>query len=75
MAVRGPGESYSDAHPADLGDGAPLMSSESPSAFTEAERQAFAFAEEVGGLAVRIVGAAVAEVVFEREADPKLYAT
>ena len=47
------------------------MSSESPSAFAEAERQAFAFAEEVGGLAGRIVGAAVAEVVFECEADPE----
>ena len=51
------------------------MSSESPSAFAEAERQAFAFAEEVGGLAGRIVGAAIAKVVFECEADPKLYAT
>ena len=49
------------------------MSLELPSAFTEAERQALAFAEEVGGLAVGIVGAAIAEVVFEREADPKLY--
>jgi hypothetical protein len=49
------------------------MSLESPSAFTEAERHALAFAEEVGGLAVGIVGAAIAEVVFEREADPKLY--
>ena len=51
------------------------MSSESPSTFAEAERQAFAFAEEVGRLAGRIVGAAIAKVVFECEADPKLYAT
>jgi hypothetical protein len=42
------------------------------SAFTEAERQAFAFAEEVRGLAVGIVDAAIAEVVFEDNTDPKL---
>ena len=45
----------------------------SPSAFTAAERHAFAFAEEVYGLAVGIVDAAIAEVVFEGERDPKVY--
>ena len=49
------------------------MSLESPSAFTEAERHALAFAEEVRGLAVGIVDAAIAEVVFEGERDPKIY--
>jgi hypothetical protein len=44
-----------------------------PSALTEAERHAFAFAEEVRGLAVGIVDAAIAEVVFEGERDPKVY--
>ena len=70
--------------PADRDDGAPLMSSapkgkfaprspRPPSAFTEAERHAFAFAEEVRGLAVGIVDAAIAEVVFEGGRDPKVY--
>ena len=44
-----------------------------PSAFTEAEKRAFAFAEEVHGLAAGIVDAAIAEVVFEGERDPKVY--
>ena len=44
-----------------------------PSAFTEAERHAFAFAEEVRELAVGIVDAAIAEVVFEGKRDPKVY--
>jgi hypothetical protein len=48
------------------------MSSESTSAFTEAETQAFAFAEEVRGLAVGIVDAAIAKVVSEDNTDPKL---
>jgi hypothetical protein len=43
------------------------------SAFTDAERRAFALAEEVHGLAVGIVDAAIAEVVFEGEGDPKVY--
>ncbi len=43
------------------------------SAFTDAERRAFALAEEVHGLAVGFVDAAVAEVVFEGEEDPKVY--
>jgi hypothetical protein len=43
------------------------------SAFTDAERRAFALAEEVHGLAVGIVDAAIAEVVFEDEEDPKVY--
>jgi hypothetical protein len=45
-----------------------------PSALTEAEQRAFAFAEEVHGLAVGVVDAAIAEVVFEGERDPKVYA-
>jgi hypothetical protein len=44
-----------------------------PSAFTEAETDAFAFAEEVRGLGVGIVDAAIAEVVFKGERDPKVY--
>jgi hypothetical protein len=49
-----------------------------PSAFTEAERHAFAFAEdafaeEVRGLAVGIVDAAITEADFESEREPKLY--
>ena len=44
-----------------------------PSAFTEAERHAFVFAEEVSGLAVGIVDAAIAEVVFEGEKTRKLW--
>ncbi len=44
-----------------------------PSALTKAERHAFAFAKEVRGLAVGIVDAALAEVVFEGEGDPKVY--
>jgi hypothetical protein len=45
-----------------------------PSALTEAEQRAFAFAEEVHGLAVGVVDAATAEVVFEGGRDPKVYA-
>jgi hypothetical protein len=44
-----------------------------PSALTEAEKRAFAFAEEVGGLAVGIVDAAIAEIDFEGAGDPKAY--
>ena len=44
-----------------------------PSAFTEAERHAFAFAEEVLGLAVGIVDAAIAEIAFDGNGDPKVY--
>jgi hypothetical protein len=43
------------------------------SAFTDAERRAFALAEEAHGLAVGIVDAAIAEVAFEGEEDPKVY--
>ena len=49
------------------------MSPESPSTLTDAERHAFAFAEEVRELAVGIVDAAIAKVVFEDNTDPKLY--
>ena len=49
------------------------MSSEPSSAFTEAEGRAFAFAEEVGGLAVGIVDAAIAELVFERKRPETLW--
>jgi Family of unknown function (DUF5677) len=44
-----------------------------PSALTDAESRAFAFAEEIRELATGIVDAAIAEVVFEDERDPKLY--
>jgi hypothetical protein len=44
-----------------------------PSVLTEAEKHAFAFAEEVRGLAVSIVDAAIAEAVFAGERDPKIY--
>jgi hypothetical protein len=44
-----------------------------PPAFTEAERHAFAFGEEVRGLAVGIVDAAIAEIDFEGARDPKVY--
>ena len=44
-----------------------------PSALTQAEKHAFAFAEELRKLAVGIVDAAIAEVAFEGERDPKLY--
>ncbi len=44
-----------------------------PSALTKAEGHAFAFAKEVRGLAVGIVDAAIAEVVFEGKRDPKVY--
>jgi hypothetical protein len=44
-----------------------------PSALTEAEKHAFAFAEEVRGLAVGIVDAAIAEIDFEGKRDPKDY--
>ena len=47
------------------------MSSEPSSAFTEAEGLRLRVAEEVGGLAVGIVDAAIAELVFEREERPK----
>jgi hypothetical protein len=45
----------------------------SPSALTEAETHAFAFAEEVRGLAAGIVDAVIAKVVFEDDTDPRLY--
>ena len=44
-----------------------------PSPFTRAERLAFAFAKKVRRLAVGIVDAAIAEVVFEGKRDPKVY--
>jgi hypothetical protein len=44
-----------------------------PSSLTETEKRAFAFAEEVRGLAVGIVDAAIAEIDFEGVRDPKAY--
>jgi hypothetical protein len=43
----------------------------SPAQITQAEARAFAFAEEVVGLAVSIVDAAIADINFEGKGDPK----
>jgi hypothetical protein len=57
-----------EADLADSDDEAPLMP-----AFTEAERRALAFAEEVRSLADGVVHAAIAEAVFGDETDGKVF--
>jgi hypothetical protein len=43
------------------------------STLSAVEERAFAFAEEILKQAAAFIGAAVAEVVFDANADPKLY--
>ena len=74
-AMRGPGASYSDVILRIATMERPLMSWESPPASTEAERHAFAFAEEVRELAVGIVDAAIAKSSSKTTQTPSFMAS